>query len=191
VKSIPTPHFSAIDALVRNHRRFLAFLERRVRSRDVAEDLLQDAFVKGLARADTVREPEAAVPWFFRLLRNAVTDYYRSQGAEQRRLTSYEAAEDLTDPASLDPELFAEVCRCVVDLVKTLRPEYAAAVQRVDIEGATPAAWAAEVGITANNASVRLHRARRALAAQVRLSCGTCATHGCLDCHCGAPTRRC
>jgi RNA polymerase sigma-70 factor (ECF subfamily) len=32
-----------IAVLVENHRRFLAFLERRVGSREVAEDILQDA----------------------------------------------------------------------------------------------------------------------------------------------------
>jgi hypothetical protein len=40
-----------VKTLVDNHRRFLAFLERRVGSREVAEDILQDAFVRGLAGA--------------------------------------------------------------------------------------------------------------------------------------------
>src|SRR5688572_4203930 len=39
----PTP--ATINVLVENHRRFLQFLERRVGSREVAEDILQDAFV--------------------------------------------------------------------------------------------------------------------------------------------------
>jgi RNA polymerase sigma-70 factor (ECF subfamily) len=33
---------------------------------------------------------------------------------------------------------------------------------------------------------VRLHRARQALKRELERSCGTCATHGCLDCTCGA-----
>src|SRR5438067_4454856 len=48
-----------LEVLVENHRRFLAFLERRVGSRVEAEDILQDAFVRSLDRADTVRDPEA------------------------------------------------------------------------------------------------------------------------------------
>src|SRR5207253_10545237 len=58
-----------LEALVENHRRFLAFLERRVGSRAEAEDILQDAFVRSLDRADTVRDPEAVIPWFSRLPR--------------------------------------------------------------------------------------------------------------------------
>lgn len=180
---------TAIETLVENHRRFLAFLERRVRSRDVAEEILQEAFVKGLARADSIRDPGSVVPWFFRLLRNALTDHYRHQGVERRVLTAPEEAPEPADPASLDPELFAEVCRCVGVLAETLKPEYAAALRRVDLEGATLADLAGEAGITSNNAGVRLHRARQALRRQVQLSCGTCADHGCLDCRCGAPGR--
>src|SRR5436190_1622568 len=48
-----------LEVLVENHRRFLAFLERRVGPRVEAEDILQDASVRSLDRADTERPPEA------------------------------------------------------------------------------------------------------------------------------------
>lgn len=44
---------------------------------------------------------------------------------------------------------------------------------------------ASGLGITANNATVRLRRAPQALKRQLARSCGTCSTHGCLDCSCG------
>ena len=43
---------------------------------------------------------------------------------------------------------------------------------------------AVRTGITSGNAAVRVHRAREALRKQVRTACGSCAEHGCLDCHC-------
>jgi RNA polymerase sigma-70 factor (ECF subfamily) len=55
----------------------------------------------------------------------------------------------------------------------------------VDLEGGSVGDYARKAGITPNNASVRLHRAREALRKQVEKTCGTCATHGCLDCTCG------
>jgi RNA polymerase sigma-70 factor (ECF subfamily) len=45
--------------------------------------------------------------------------------------------------------------------------------------------FAGEAGITADNASVRVFRAREALRKQVKTSCGPCADHGCLECSCG------
>ena len=39
---------SATATLVANHREFLAFVEKRVGDRALAEDILQDAFVRGV-----------------------------------------------------------------------------------------------------------------------------------------------
>jgi pyruvate dehydrogenase E2 component (dihydrolipoamide acetyltransferase) len=58
-------------------------------------------------------------------------------------------------------------------------------IVKADVEGAPVQDFAAEAGITANNASVRVFRAREALRKQVKTSCGTCADHGCLECSCG------
>ena len=44
--------------------------------------------------------------------------------------------------------------------------------------------FAEEQGISKNNATVRVFRAREALRRQVAVSCGTCAEHGCLSCTC-------
>ncbi len=178
-----------VKTLVENHRRFLAFLERRVGSREVAEDILQDAFVRGLAKAGDVREEESAVAWFYRLLRNALVDHWRRRASE-RRIVDRAAA--LADPsiAGVDTELMETVCACVGELVETLKPEYAEAVRQVDLGNASVKSFAETAGITANNASVRLHRGREALRRQVERACGTCADHGCLDCTCGRPKPR-
>ncbi len=172
-----------LQVLVDNHRRFLAFLERRVESRAAAEDILQDAFVRGLNRAGSIRDESAIVAWFYRLLRNALVDHYRRSGAEARALALVAVTTDETAPGP-DEALRDEVCACVSALLKTLKPEYAAAIERVDLGGVSVATFANEAGITSNNAGVRLHRAHEALRRQLVRSCGTCATHGCLDCTC-------
>jgi RNA polymerase sigma-70 factor (ECF subfamily) len=174
-----------LDTLVANHRRFLAFLERRVGSRADAEDLLQDALVKSLARGYQVTDPESVVPWFYRVLRNALTDWYRRRGAEDRALAEWGGREDGVE-APQDEGLFKEVCECVLRLAGTLRPEYAEALRRVDVEEMPVKEFAAAAGITPGNAAVRLHRAREALRTRVIQSCGTCAEHGCFDCTCGS-----
>jgi RNA polymerase sigma-70 factor (ECF subfamily) len=43
-------------------------------------------------------------------------------------------------------------------------------------------AW--QVGISSNNASVRLHPARKALRNRLEKICGPCAGAGCFDCTC-------
>ncbi len=183
-------HAEVVAELVENHRRFLAFVERRVGDRGVAEEILQDAFVRGVERVGSLRSDESAVAWFFRMLRNAIVDHHRRSGTVVR---SAARLEDEGEPSAPDAELEAEACRCVLGLAETLKPEYAAALQRVDVEGISVQAFAAEAGITPNNASVRLFRARDALKKRVDATCRTCADHGCLDCTCtgqGDPVHR-
>lgn len=171
-----------VRVLVANHERFLAFLTPRVGGLAAAEDILQAAFVKGLERGGELREAESAVAWFFRLLRNAIVDHHRHRGAETRALAR-EAAEAPSMEA-LDPALEGAICQCVKDLVPTLKAEYVAVLQRVDLDGKPVSEVALELGTSQNNTSVRLHRARQALKRQLELTCGTCTQHGCLDCSC-------
>ena len=178
---------AVVAALVDGHRRFLAFLERRVGSREVAEDILQEAFVRGFERAGQLRDEEAAVAWFYRLLRNAIVDHWRRQASDRRARERAGVTEESAIPAEPDDEAFAEICACLRPVVETLKPEYAEAIRSVDLERGSVSAFAEKEGITANNASVRLHRARLALRRGLERSCGTCAEHGCLDCSCGRP----
>lgn len=179
---------AALNVLVENHRRFLAFLERRVGSREAAEDILQEAYVRSLDRVATVRDMDALVPWFYRLLRNAAVDYFRHRGAEERALEYVAGTAD--DSAEIDEEWQHQVCDCIAALAETLKPEYAEAIKRIDLGGMAVADFAREIGITPNNAGVRLHRAHDALRRQLALSCSTCSVHGCLDCTCGHPAQR-
>jgi RNA polymerase sigma factor (sigma-70 family) len=169
--------------LVENHRQFLAFLERRLGDHALAEDILQDAFVKSLVKDEDARDETSSVAWFYRTLRNAVIDHHRRVGARSRALESF--ARELQDAVEPPPEVRDEICGCVSRLASTLKPEYEAAIRRIDVEGAPVQDFAVESGITANNASVRVFRAREALRKQVKTSCGTCADHGCLECSCG------
>ncbi|HEX6433856.1 MAG TPA: sigma-70 family RNA polymerase sigma factor [Gemmatimonadales bacterium] len=173
-----------LRVLLDNHARFLAFVERRVGSREEAEDLLQEAFVRSLDRASSLRNSASATAWFYRVLRNALTDYYRRQDSRGRAISRL--AEESRPPDDPDAELEAVVCACVLSLVETIKPEYGAAIRRVDLEGVSVRDFAGEAGITPSNAGVRLHRAREALRKQVARTCGTCLEHGCLDCVCRA-----
>ena len=171
----------AIARLVEAHREFLAFLERRVESRATAEDILQAAFARGLERGAGVQD-EKVVAWFYRVLRNSLIDHYRRRSTSARAMEAWgrEFAENQSAPV----ELRDEICRCVSTLLETLKPEYRDALRIMDLEEGALSDLAHQAGISAENAAVRVHRARKALRRQVERSCGTCAEHGCLDCHC-------
>lgn len=173
----------AIQRLVDSHRQFLSFLEKRVESREVAEDILQSAFVRGLERGAEVRDEESVVAWFYRVLRNATIDHYRHRASRERAYEGWR--QEFGSLETPDAGLKQEICACVAELVETLKPEYREALRIIDLNEGSLNDLAEQSGITSGNAGVRVHRAREALRKQVLAACGSCAEHGCLDCQCG------
>lgn len=178
----PASTSTVVSTLLAEREAFLGFLTKRLGDVMLAEDVLQEAFARGLDRLDTLRDEESAVAWFYRLLRNAVIDHRRRAASAGRALDALAA--ELDAPAEAPAPVQEAVCRCVGRLATTLKPDYADVIRRVEVDGVSVKDFAAEAGITPNNAAVRVFRAREALRARVRECCGACADAGCRDCTC-------
>lgn len=179
---------AAMARLVAHQQTFLNFLTGRVGSRAVAEDILQEAFVRGLGKLETVRSEASIVAWFYQILRNAVIDHHRRHAVADRRTEALAA--ELAGQAAPGEDFAGAVCQCVQTLAGALKPEYAEALRRIELDGVTVKDFAVELGISANNAAVRVFRAREALKKQVVRCCGKCADLGCVDCTCAQPGPR-
>jgi RNA polymerase sigma-70 factor (ECF subfamily) len=170
---------STLDSLLQERSRFLRFVSSRVEDRQVAEDLLQTAYLKLLTHMTALRDRSRAEAWFFRVLRSLIADHYRQQRRAPARV-AVEAMESVPAPTSQ----VQNSCPCATRELNQLQPSYVDALRRVDIEGCAVEQYAHESCISANNASVRLHRARRVLRLRLEKTCGTCAGAGCFDCTC-------
>jgi RNA polymerase sigma factor (sigma-70 family) len=167
-------------SLVVMHDKFLRFLRGRLGDPAMAEDILQAAYVKAIQHGGELREAESSVAWFYRILRNAITDHYRHNAVRSKAIDQL-----LADwKEDYEPEIQAETCACIQEVIRDLKPEYRAAIEQVDLAGESVESFAKTLSTTANNASVRLHRARKAVAKKLTAVCGTCATHKCIDCNC-------
>jgi RNA polymerase sigma factor (sigma-70 family) len=172
--------------LLEQESAFRAFLRKRLSDNVVVEDLLQQSLMKAVERYHDLQKSDSAISWFYRILRNTVVDYYRSHAADHRKMDGLlqkmvVSGEDQT-PA-LD-ELRPTICACLGALLQSMRPAYADLIRRIDLGGESPATVAKDLKLTANNLTVRLHRARQALRAALEESCGICSKHGCLNCTC-------
>jgi len=182
VQTVPPGAAEVWTALLDARPRFLAFVERQVGSRAVAEDILQDAYARGIAHEATAPADARATAWFYRVLRNAVVDRHRRDASARRALTAL--ATEMLDAHVPEPK-GERVCGCVGPVLATLKPEYRDAIHVVDLNDGDIDQLSAQSGITSNNAAVRLHRARAALGRKLRDTCGACAESGCFDCSCG------
>ena len=152
--------------------RHFRYLLARLRSREDAEDVLQDYTLKALQGAPGVREDKIDA-WLNVSLRNALFDRYRRAGA-RRRLSEAAAAEPPDCRESEDVDEIA--LPCLAASVAELKPSYAAVLRRADLEDAPLKDVAAELGLTTNNTAVRLHRAREMLRRVMHARCAACQT---------------
>ena len=173
---------STLTSLLGQRREFLRFLERRVPSPALAEDILQNAYLRALEHASQIRDGESSTAWFYRVLRNAVIDFYRHRTVEDKALETW-ASELETEvaPNDLTHDL---VCQCIARVLPSLKPAYADILAQVDLAEAPLASYARSQNITSQNATVRIHRARKALKQRLIETCGSCSSHGCLNCNC-------
>jgi RNA polymerase sigma-70 factor (ECF subfamily) len=173
---------SAVEALlVVHHRELVAFAEKRLGSRPLAEDVVQQAGLRAIESAQGLRDVRAGRAWLFQITRRLVFEHFR--GRSEVALACAEAAL-ACEPAS-GPEHDEFGCACVVANLHRLKPEFAEVLRRVVVEGMPVTALASELGISANAATVRLSRARTALKEQLHRHCGSDSLRDCLDCACG------
>lgn len=167
-----SPSATDITAKLLAHRSaFKAFLASRVGNEADAEDLLQNGLVKAMSRADEIKDGEKVVAWFYQLLRNVIVDHLRSRNAAAKRDDRW-AAEAAT--LAEDAEADRQICACLERLLPTLKPAHAELIRRIELQGEPVTKAAVALGMTPNNASVTLHRARNELRTKLVSFCGDC-----------------
>lgn len=170
------------EIVLKNLNAFIAFARKRVGDPHLAEDLVQESLLKALA-ADRkpVKHEDTVVAWFYRILRRTIIDLYRRRAARSRALDQFE--QSLAESPS--PSDARVLCACLKRLLPVVPEAYRDLLERIDLRGEEPDVVAREMGVTRNNLTVRLHRARRHLREALSKNCQACSKHGCLDCTCG------
>lgn len=163
------------SALGTQREQLLALIRRRGGGKVDADEVLHVALQRALERAEQVRDPARAEAWIARVVRNVLLDELRKKQVPVLGIDELELA--AIDDEGID-------CWCVLVQAEQLKPEYASILRRVIIDGVPVTQVAAELGITPNNAMVRLHRARTALKKRLEAHCGTTTARSCSDCGC-------
>jgi RNA polymerase sigma factor (sigma-70 family) len=170
----------ALDTILSHQAQFRAFLISRLGSEADADDVLQNGLIKAMNSAVQVQDEQKLTAWFYQVLRNALVDHARSRHARKVREDAWAA-----DQISIgDKDVEGMACRCVDMLMDELKPREAELVRRIELGNETVADAARLAGLTPNNASVILHRARTKLRTRLQQFCGECASGACLDCDC-------
>jgi RNA polymerase sigma-70 factor (ECF subfamily) len=156
-----TPSINHIEyAWEKLHLQLKSFILSKVRDNAVADDILQEVFIKAHSKIESLRERDKMVPWLYQIARNQVLDYFRSQKKEQKledQLT--EADEDTSHLAST----MQTAVRDMIGMMDDLPPEYCEALCAIELEGISQVAYAEKSGIPYSTVKSRVQRARHQL----------------------------
>ena len=151
------------------HAPLRQFIRARVPDDTIAEDILQDVFLKIHQHIDALKDGKKLESWVYQITRNALIDYYRSHEQSKESLETPEAlelAEDLPDDDVVS-ELFPSVRAMVTNLPERDRQ----ALILTEYQGFTQKELSERLGISFSGAKSRVQRAREKLKQQLLECC--------------------
>lgn len=146
--------------------RLFNFLARLSRRREVAEDLLEETWLRLVARATELRPDTQLGPWLFTVARNLHASYCRSRMLEDAHAVGLMGLwpSGSPQPSPFEATAAGEVGRRIEAAIGALPIAHREAVLLVMIEGLRPGEAAEICGVSPEAMRQRLSRARAALA---------------------------
>lgn len=159
------------DAWFREHREpVYRYVRFRVATRELAEDITSDVFLKALRALDGYDRRRAAPrTWLLRIARNAVTDHLRALRRRRALQVSLDRTPDLVSQAPSQEEriLRQEQVSRLLNAAATLREADQEVLSLRYGAGLGNAEIADAIGTSSNAVAVRVHRALARLKAAV------------------------
>ncbi len=137
------------------HAKLLGFIRSRVESTDVAEDILQDVFIKIQKSLATLRDAARLESWIYQIVRNAVIDHYGARKAFEELPQSLAAPE----PGE-EEQARREISACLVPMIETLPAPYRDALRLSEIDGLKQKQVAEALGLSLSGTKSRVQRGR-------------------------------
>jgi RNA polymerase sigma-70 factor, ECF subfamily len=135
------------------------FIRRRVADDHVADDLLQEAFVRVHRNITTLQDTDRLAAWVYQIARNVVNDHHRSA-------SNLTVALPDADPADVEDRGSQIGCRSIAwldEMIRSLPDGYREAVQMAEIEELSQQEVADRLGLSLSGSKSRIQRGRAML----------------------------
>lgn len=139
----------------------LGYIRSKIRSKEDAEDILQNVFTKISANADSLSEKEKIQNWLFTVTKNAVIDYYRVNAKKKSVELSNSISEQLIYEEGFDSTKGLDTC--VSTMIALLPNEYREIIEDAEIHGISQKELAEKYNMAYSSMRSRVQRGRERL----------------------------
>jgi RNA polymerase sigma-70 factor, ECF subfamily len=115
------------------HSELLAYVKSKVRSKEDAEDILQNVFIKISSNADKLGEDVKLTNWLFTITRNTIIDYYRVNANKRKVAVADEIDENIIEADDPDPTKGLD--QCINSMIGLLPEDYRDIIVDSEIKG--------------------------------------------------------
>ena len=145
------------------HQKLHSFVQSRVNDKSVADDILQEVFIRIHSRLSTLKDNNRFQSWVYQITRNAIIDYYRTQKR------TVQLSESLSMPETND-EVRKRIASWFLPMIERLPDHYCQALILSEINGLTQKEVALKQGLSLSGAKSRIQRGR-AMVKKMLLDC--------------------
>lgn len=135
----------------------LGFINSRISDSDIAEDLLQDIFIKIHLNKNSITEEAKLTSWVYQITRNSIIDYYR-----KKRIDTTSKQFDINLPKEVE-NINIEFTKCLNSFVSHLSESDQEVLNKTIFEGMSQKEYAQSIDLSYTATKSRAQRARKKL----------------------------
>ncbi|MCL6267210.1 RNA polymerase sigma factor SigZ [Flagellimonas myxillae] len=139
------------------NQQLLGFIKARVNSKETAEDILQEVFIKIHKGVDKLKDSSKIESWIYQITRNSIIDHYR-----KRKLSTQELNFDTALPEEID-EATLDFTECLKPFIQQLPEKYKDILWKTTYGNQSQTDYAQSNGLTYSTTKSRMQRARKHL----------------------------
>jgi len=143
------------------YERVRKFILASVRDDSVADDLVQDAFIRIQENLDSVKDPSKVSSWIFKIAHNLCQDHFRARKKSSSHQEIHDGLINLQETPLQKKVEQGEMSRCVQDQLNLLPESLRSILIFADVMEFSHQEIADILGLSVENVKVRVHRARK------------------------------
>lgn len=140
------------------HRALLTYIKSKTSSREDAEDILHNVFLKITSGGHSLEDKQSIRNWVFIVTRNAIVDYYRRKGKTTMASLETGSAQQIIDED--EKKAIESLSCCLLDMIGRLPEEYRAILVDSELKGISQKELAEKYDMAYSSLRSRVQRGR-------------------------------